>query len=124
MRVVLQFIVLSFLLMACSRRDASVHDRIIGSWVHGDSGEITLLPNGSFHSKWTIALTNVTQEWIYDGTWGVKEGVLISTVTNSSANNTTNSQAIGSIDRFKIIQLDSIHLAIDIGQKTNLFNRR
>lgn len=124
MRYAFIFVVISLLLTACERRDTKLREQIIGTWTHGDSGVMTLDSNGSFQSRWTIALTNITKEWKYDGAWNVKDGVLICVITNSSAINSTNSVPIGSMEHWKLIRADASHLVLANGNETNLFDRK
>ena len=124
MRFMLAFALLSLLLTACDRHDASLHKQLVGTWARGDSGVLTIDLDGSFQSRWTTVLTNVTKEWLYAGTWNVRDGFLISTVTNSETRNSTNSEAVGSVDRFRIISIDSSHLVNGIGGVTNYLERR
>jgi hypothetical protein len=129
MRFTLTFALLGLLIMGCGRRDALLHKQLTGTWVRGDSGVMTINSDGSFHSRWTNTLTNTTKEWIYDGTWDVRDGFLITTTMKSEARNTTNSEAIGSVDHFTIIRVDATHLVTELtGEKdfgeTNYFVRR
>jgi hypothetical protein len=124
MRFTLTLALLSLLITGCGRRDTSLQKQLNGTWARGDSGVMTVNSDGSFHSRWTGALTNATKEWIYDGTWEVRDRFLITTVTKSEARNTTNSEAVGSIDRFTIVRVDDTHLVTELGGLTNYFERR
>jgi len=95
------------LLTACHRRDARLREQILGTW-YNDHNEISYLPDGSFHGKFTRVSPD--REWTYAGTWDVKNGFLIATLTNSISKNIPN-VALGEVDRTEIILMDSRHLA-------------
>ena len=124
MRFTLTFALLSLLLTGCSRRDAVLHKQLTGTWTQGDSGVLTVNSDGSFHSRWTKELTNTTKEWIYEGEWEVRDGFFITTVTKSEAQNTTNYEPVGIVDRFTVIKVDATNLVTELGGKTNYFERR
>ncbi len=88
------------------------------------SGAMTLVSNGRFQSKWAMTFSNITREWTYEGTWAVTNGVLISMITKSESKDTTNSEPVGYVDQWKIIQVDDSHLVLANGSETNLFERK
>lgn len=90
-----------FLLLAgCSRRDTALSQQIVGTWTR-ESFEITLSADGSFVSQWTRPTSSLT----YQGTWRLQDSSVVSTtVTNCTAQGTTNFQAVGSVDRWVIIR--------------------
>jgi hypothetical protein len=124
----LAFVIFSSLLVtACDNRDAKLRKEIAGAWTHEDSdssGVMILASDSSFKSKWTLAFSNTAREWTCEGTWIVKDGFLVATITNSTAKNSTHTEPVGSIDRLKIIAFDGHHLGLDVGSQTNLFERR
>lgn len=92
----------SLLLFAgCNRRDADLRQHIAGTWTR-DSFEMTLSAEGSFVSRWTHS----TSSLIYQGTWTVRDGGVVSTITNCIAHGTTNFEAVGSVERWAIVRLD------------------
>jgi hypothetical protein len=89
-------------------RDAKLHNQVAGTWgKFGDSSKMTLDSDGSFHTRFSLVESNNTKEWAQDGTWDVKDGFLIFTVTNSTARNAPIAVSIGQIDRCKIIFIDA-----------------
>lgn len=107
-------------------RDAGLQETIVGTWrttdaSKQDSGEIIILEDGSFRSRWR---PNPTNEWSYAGAWDIKDGFLICTITNSIVTGAKSSEPIGAVDRFKITQLDNAHLTFSNGDYTNSFDRK
>ena len=107
MRFTFTFILLSLLVVGCGNRDAKMREQILGSW---NDGTITYLPDGSWHFKNQGVVSNVTLKWASDGTWDVKDGILIITTTNSTSENTTERPLVGRIDRNTITFLDAHNL--------------
>ena len=101
-------ILLSLLVVGCDRRDAKLRKQIYGSW---NNGIITYLPDGIWHFHNELVISNVTLKWASDGTWDVKDGFLITTITNSIAENTTEKPSVGSVSRSKINFVDEHNLA-------------
>lgn len=123
----LSFVLLGMLLTGCGRRETTIQNQVAGTWFHDDSYYrcvMKLVSDGSFHSRCTTTFTNATYEWSYDGTWEVKDGVLISTITNSSTKNTDHFEPVGTVDRVRIVEIDGSHLALAIEDQTNLFVRK
>jgi hypothetical protein len=106
-RNALTFALLSVMIVGCGSRDAKMREQIYGTW---DGGTITYLPNGTFHFHSELVISNATLKWTSDGTWGVEDGYLITTTTNSTSENTTERPAVGRISRSKITFLDAHNL--------------
>src|ERR1019366_3675225 len=103
--------------------DAGVRKLFTGNWAHQDSswGGLGLHSKGNFSNRLRSDSPSGTKEWLYEGTWGVKDEFLTLTITNAIARNTTDSEPIGSVDRFTIIKMDGSHLALETdGVKTYL----
>jgi hypothetical protein len=77
-------IVLSLLAVGCNRRDAEFHKEIIGTWMAQESSPMIFLADGSFHVENTGASSNTTSKWPAHGTWDVKRGVFILSITNGA----------------------------------------
>jgi hypothetical protein len=86
--------------------DEKLHREITGSWTRGGS-TLTFDSDGSF------------QAGTYRGTWDVKDGYLISVLTNTSTQN----PARVSIDRFKILHVDERQLVYGDARLTNSLER-
>ena len=123
MKNLLALLFVALLLNGCDRGDAKVRQQLLGTWQKPDGGQITLQADGSFHSHWTLSLTNTPKEWLYDGTWSIKDNSVRLAITNAGARNTTNFEAIGTIEHWKIIQLDEKRLTIANTNQTNSFER-
>lgn len=84
-------------------------------------GSLTFAPDGTYVSRSTNAVgpTNVT---IFEGNWGVKEGVMVFRYTRS---NDPRSVPRGGMNRYKVVRVDEKELALaDIAQtETNVMQR-
>ena len=85
--------------------------QIVGTLQHDgrsrpSSPSITILADGSFISSFES--TNHTVVLTYQGTWQVKDRELMMTVTNVAGS--IWHEPVGSIDRLRIIELDSNHM--------------
>lgn len=113
------------LLTACGHRQPpTLREELTGTWRVEPKGAMTLAADGSFHSRWTTVLTNAAPVWTYDGTWDVQDEYLVETITNASALNSTNHEAVGHVDRFRIVRVDDYNLVTEIGSDTNFFQRQ
>jgi hypothetical protein len=101
MKSTLTLILLSILITGCSRSDAKIHRQIIGSW---NGGSMTFEADGSFRAQFPTP-AEWTQE--QDGTWDVKDGYLIMTVTNSRARNEPVILPVGHVSRCKVTFSDA-----------------
>lgn len=94
------------LLVGCTRRDAKLQERIVGTWTRDNAFQITFSTDGSYVSQWTTPTKKVT----YQGTWRIQDNAVVFVNTNCVAEGTTNVQAIGSVDRIAIIRADKSNL--------------
>ena len=129
MKQMIAFMFLSLQLTGCGRydaelqrNDAALHRNMVGSWSRGPFFKMTLAPDGSFVSD--VAHTNGLTYLTYQGTWGVRDGQFIATTTNCIAQNTTNFEAVGSVNRYKIIQADDSNLVYGVPGQTISLKRR
>jgi hypothetical protein len=123
MRNTITLIFLGLLLTGCGRHDAQLQKAITGSWSDGFFFKITLAPDGSWESQWarpTNGLTYLT----YQGTWAVKDGLLVSTLTNCVAVGTTNFVPVGNVQRCKIVQADDSNFVYVADAQTISLKRR
>jgi hypothetical protein len=86
MRHVFTFIILCLLLTACGRSDARIQKQVTGMWLVDIGNNVRSLnviqPDGKFAAK-VIGFTNGSVVTI-EGTFLVKNGALVETVTKSS----------------------------------------
>jgi hypothetical protein len=113
------FVLLTLLMASCGKHDKT-SQQIIGTWHRDSRFSMTLSAGGDFLSSFLD--TNQIVVLIYQGTWRVREGVLMLTITDVSG--TLKHETNGSIDRLRIVELDSRHLALDGGYMTNYFERK
>src|SRR5215469_8330559 len=74
-----------------------------GNWIQQDSmGSLILHSQGGFARRIQHGSADGTQQWLYEGTWDFKDGVLVLNISNAVARNTTNIEPIGSVDNFKV----------------------
>jgi len=106
MRISLIFILLSLMVVGCVRRDVKMREQICGSW---NGGMITYFPDGSWHFTNGGVVSNITLKWESYGTWDVKDGYLIDTITNSTSENAEKAP-VGRVSQFKITFLDAHNL--------------
>jgi hypothetical protein len=121
---VLRVVLLSLLLAACGPRTPKYRNPLVGTWARTNDGSMTLLEDGTFHSRWTNFSAKPAADWSYDGTWEIKDGFLVCVVTNANAHNTTNAEAVGSVERYSIVRVDNNQLVTESGGQTNSFERR
>jgi hypothetical protein len=112
------------LLTGCNRGDTKLRQQIAGTWITSDSnGIIKINSDGSFVTKWTIANTNTIYKLIYEGTWQIKDGIMISTI--SKADGYERHEVVGTVDRYKIIRLNDRELFYEFGtNQTIMLNRK
>jgi len=102
-KLILIILASSTLLTACNRRDTKLARAVRGSWAHGTHA-ITISPDGSFYESFQPPKGTL----IYRGTWKIKHGILSFTVTNVSGPEPH--EPVGSVDRGKIVSVDSDNL--------------
>jgi hypothetical protein len=98
--------------------DTGIRQKIVGTWIvdsHSPTGSsmkgtVTILSDGSLVAKLTIIRKNGEEDFGYEGTWQVKEGFLIETVTSSHSRLTVT----GHVTRDKIIRLDAHELVFQM----------
>ncbi|HSY18256.1 MAG TPA: hypothetical protein VK815_07985 [Candidatus Acidoferrales bacterium] len=112
---------ISFLLLAGCHREAKLRDQIAGTWMRDEAYEITFASDGSFVSR----ISRPTQHLTYQGVWKVDASDIVYTVTNCIAQDTTNFQAIGSVDRLAIVRIDHSDLVwSNTGQRIELKRKK
>ena len=125
------FIALSLMLTACSGPDTKLQKQIIGTWDWPDDGmdnrakhfaTTALASDGSFHSLWTRVLPDLTEERRYEGTWNIKDGVLILTTTNTTAKN-CNVLPVPKAAKFPLVRISSTNFVTAVSGMTNCFIR-
>ena len=98
----------------CRRHGAQLSQQIAGTWKHEGGFGMTISSDGSFSS----GSSNVA----YQGTWLVKDDVLVMTITNATS--TRQHEPVGSVDRMKIVQADDSHLTLESGGQTIYYQRK
>ena len=94
---------------------------MIGTWTtDGGSDVWTLSPDGSFAERWSKS----NKELRFDGTWEVRDGALVATITNRSSPNTTNLAPVGTAAHFNIIGLNSTRMTLESDGQTNQWERK
>ena len=76
-------------------------------------------PDGSFSESIGHSNALVT----YQGTWFVKDGELVMTVTNAHGTGNHGAEPVGSVDRCKIIHVDDHQFICEAGGHTNTLSR-
>ncbi len=107
MRFSVVFVLLALLGVGCGSHDKA-GQLIVGTWQRDGSSDlsITILGDSSFISSFES--TNHTVVLTYQGTWQVKDREMMITVTNVVGS--IRHESVGSIERFRIIELDSHHM--------------
>jgi hypothetical protein len=110
MKTILTFVLLSFLLAGCSRRDATIQRELAGTWTRhlGDDFRITnvIAADGSYQCQ-IVGPTNGTVVSL-EGTLIAKNGVLIDTVTRNSKENAETPQVI----QWQVVHIDRHELVL------------
>jgi major membrane immunogen (membrane-anchored lipoprotein) len=119
---------LSLLLTACSRHDAEFTKQVPGNWKHEgtstrDTGTYasttTISPDGTFSyiRQWNERPLTYTMA----GTWQIKDGFMLMTVTNRSDQNM--GAKVGEIIKSRIIRLDDRQFVYEVKGITNILSR-
>jgi hypothetical protein len=115
------FCISLLLLTGCNHRDTRLREQIVGTWTNDNNFVMTFAADGGLVSRWAMPAKELT----YQGMWTVQDGVLVSTLTNCIAQGTTNFEAVGSVDHFKIVQADHNDLVFaGEGQTISLKRKR
>ncbi|MEJ0088235.1 MAG: hypothetical protein WDM80_00530 [Limisphaerales bacterium] len=125
MRFALSFFMMSLLLTGCNHHDAELRQKITGTWTvnsNGINGTISVASDGSFISKFSVIGTKITSELIYQGTWRVKDGVLITTITN--VDGLEPHEPVGKIRNMKILHMDEHEMAYLVNGETITARRK
>jgi hypothetical protein len=110
MKSTLPILLLSFLLTACHRQDASYTSQIIGAWPSSGANwtnTTTYNSDGSF----SIVKQKPGESQSSAGTWRISDGFLTMTFTSSSITN--HNSPVGMTERYHIIHLDSHELQME-----------
>jgi hypothetical protein len=109
---------------------AQIRALFTGNWFQQDSlGLLVLHSRGTFDRRIfgrkieQDSIPDGTSQWLYEGTWDVKDGVLVLSISNAVARNTTNVEANGSVDNFRVSQVDGSHLVLERNGSTTYFHR-
>ena len=95
----------------CDSKDSKLRQQVAGTWQVPPSGSMTFQIDGSYHFTNALVSSNATMSWSGDGTWDVRDGFLITTVTNSLATNADEKPSVGVASRSKINLVDEHNLA-------------
>ena len=109
---------------------AQIRELFTGNWMQEDSmGSLVLHSRGRFTRRifgrkiQQDSIPDGTSQWLYEGTWDVKDGVLVLSISNAVARNTTNVEANGSVDNFRVSKVDGSHLVLEKDGVTTYFHR-
>jgi hypothetical protein len=103
--------------------DAEVTKMFTGNWVNKGSWEQLILHSKRSFTDRLRPDSTTSTECLYEGVWDVKDGFLSLTITNAITRIDTNIKSIGSIDRFRIVQVDTNALVLEKSSSTNYFER-
>lgn len=117
MRVHAFIFALALIGAGCYSRDAKLHRQVAGMWPVPPSGSITFFKDGRFHFTNSLVSSNTLFAWSSDGTWDVKDGFLITTITNSTTSGTDEKRMVGTTTRSRINFIDEHNLFY--GHETN-----
>jgi hypothetical protein len=110
--------------------DSTIGQRIVGTWVseeqwytnHYRECVITLSSNGSLMSRQRMFSNAATNEWLYEGIWQIKDGVLIETITKVSG--PTPHEPVGEVSYSRIVAIDHNKLIYNAGGQTISLKRK
>jgi hypothetical protein len=121
-KVIYPLLALGFLLGGCSATisDSKIQQKLVGAWKSGDSG-ITYYPDGIWVEKMSPLDTNDSRSinLIFDGTWKVKDGVLIK--DTSWMTQARYKDSWFDVEHLKVIRVDKNALILSPSGQTNLF---
>ena len=109
---------------------AQIRELFTGNWLQEDSlGSLVLHSRGTFTRRiydrkiQQDSIPEGTSQWLYEGAWDVKDGVLVLSISHAVARNTANIEANGSIDNFRVSKVDGSHLVLERNGITIYFHR-
>jgi hypothetical protein len=102
----------------CQTGDVALRHRVVGTW-HIETATVSYHPDGSFQFENSA----LPFQWRNGGTWSVKQGNLITVVTNSTAENTAIKVPVGRVGRGKITFVDTHQLVLQDGGGVHTFWR-
>ena len=116
MRFSTVFVLQVLLVTSCGRYDETSH-LIVGTWQRDSSvsPRMAILADGGFTTSFES--TNHTVDLTYQGTWQIKDRELMLTSTNVAGS--VLHEPVGSIDRLRIIELDSHHMTLEYQAASN-----
>lgn len=108
--------------------DLAIRQRVVGPWIvdshspNGASfhGTMTIVSGSNFISKATMTFGEKKQELNFEGTWQVKNGFLIETVTKSGSK----FPPVGLVTRDNIIRVDDQELVFKTEQGKTVTRKR
>jgi hypothetical protein len=101
---------LALIATGCDSRDTKLRRQIAGTWTVPPSGSMAFFVDGRFHFTNSFVSSNTVLAWSNDGTWEVRDGFLITTITNSIASGTDEKPQIGRTSQGKINFIDEHNL--------------
>ena len=112
MKMILTFVLLSFVLTGCGQRDATIQRQLTGTWTRhfGNGCSVTnvIAPDGSYHCQLVGGPNGPTNT--LEGTLIAKNGVLIDTVTKDSETN----QQTPRVTQEQIVRIDGHQFVVSI----------
>ena len=108
-KTILTFVLLSFLITGCSRRDATIQKELAGTWHRAAGGfQVTnvIAADGSYQVQ-VVGLNNVTVG-ITEGSLIAKNGLLIDTMTKNSNTNVQTPKVV----QWQIVHIDKHELVM------------
>jgi hypothetical protein len=123
-------VALAVLLAACAHQETQLGRQIVGTWRCGSSNEWVFGANGRFALKFGGSIG----EGEFDGTWRIRDNILIMKITSTYIRGATNLFTVNGIlnpERHSIFLIDAAHLAVisdqrldDYGLRTNVWERQ
>jgi hypothetical protein len=104
MRVTLIILGLSLLLTACSRSDADLRRQVVGTWTREETSTMNIAPNGGY----TLVAREPNRTNLFAGTWQIRNGVFILTLTNAPA--APGGSRVGTVELYTIEFVDDHQL--------------
>ncbi len=89
------------MLTACKKSDTKLSQQVPGTWTRDSSDILVIDSDGS----WSIKPSSGSPKNIYAGTWHIKGGILIMTMTNASSNGFAKSRILR-VDDHQLVYQD------------------